>query len=395
MKKYKYLIVGGGMTADAAVKGIRKVDDKGEIGVISADSDEPYARPPLSKGLWKGKSLDDIWLGTKSRGAEMILSRTVVSIDTSAREIEDNRNDKYGYENLLLATGGTPRKLSFDCDDTIYYRAASDYRSLRDMSEKGRSFVVLGGGFIGSEIAAALTMNGKEVTMVFPEAGVCSRIFPLELSETLNEYYKDKGINIISSCKPSEIKCEDGTFSVRLENSKRLTVDGVIAGIGIKPNTELAADSGLQVENGIIVDEQLHAGQEDIFASGDVANFYNPLLDTRIRVEHEDNALTMGETAGKNMAGENQPYYHLPFFYSDLFDAGYEAVGETDSSLETVTDVKKRDDKGPVFYMDNGRVRGVVFWNMFGKVDAGRELIAAPGPHSEDGLKEWAKERLS
>ncbi len=395
MKKYKYLIVGGGMTADAAAKGIRQVDDKEEIGIISADPEEPYARPPLSKGLWKGKSMDDIWLQTKSKGAELNLSRMVVSIDANAQQVEDDHGDKYGYDKLLLATGGSPRKLPFDHDEMIYYRTVGDYKTLRDMAEKHQRYVVIGGGFIGSEIAAALAMNGKEVTMVFPEAGVCSRMLPLGLSEALNAYYMDKGISLISSCKPSELKYEHGSHIISLDNSDTLKTDGVIAGIGIAPNTKLAENLNIDVNNGIVVDDQLHAGRENIFSSGDVANFYNPLLDARIRTEHEDNAMAMGEAAGRNMAGEKQPYHYLPFFYSDLFDEGYEAVGQTDSSLDTITDVKNHDDKGPIFYMEKGRVRGVVFWNMFGKVEAGRELIAAPGPHYEEGLRKWSQERLS
>ncbi len=395
MKKYKYLIVGGGMAADAAAKGIREVDDKKEIGVISADDEEPYARPPLSKGLWKDKLMDSIWMGTKSKGVDLNLSRTVVSIDAAARQVKDEQGDKYGYDKLLLATGGSPRKLPFHNAETIYYRTLGDYRLLRDMTEKHQKFLVLGGGFIGSEIAAALAMNSKDVTMVFPEAGVCSRMLPLELSEALNEYYRDKGVSIISSCKPSEIEKEDGLHVIHLDNSQTLKTEGVIAGIGIVPNTGLAESMDLDVDNGIVVDEQLRTGQENIFSSGDVANFYNPLLDARVRTEHEDNAMAMGEAAGRNMAGENESYHYLPFFYSDLFDSGYEAVGKTDSSLQTITDVKKHDDKGPIFYMDKGRVMGVVFWNMFGKVEAGRELIAAPGPHSEDGLRKWAHERLS
>jgi NADPH-dependent 2,4-dienoyl-CoA reductase/sulfur reductase-like enzyme len=395
MKEYKYLIAGGGMTADAAVKGIREKDDKGSIGLITTESDTPYARPPLTKDLWQGKSIDDIWLGTAAKGTEIIQGRSVASVDPDQRTVEDDAGVKYTYQRLLLATGGTPKRLPFDSNSTIYYRTAADYRKLKEMTENGSSFVVFGAGFIGSEIAAALAMNGKEVTMVFPEGGVGGLIFPEKLSGSLNSYYRDKGVNVITSCKPSEIKDQGAACVVRLENSRELRADGIVAGLGITPNTELADSCGLEVQNGIVVDEQLRTARDDIFSAGDAANFYNPLLDARIRVEHEDNALTMGETAGRNMAGADEVYHHLPFFYSDLFDAGYEAVGKISSSYKTITDVKGPEDKGPVFYMEGDRVRGVVFWNIFGKVDAGRELIAAPGPHTEDGLRSWAKERLS
>jgi 3-phenylpropionate/trans-cinnamate dioxygenase ferredoxin reductase subunit len=139
------------------------------------------------------------------------------------------------------------------------------------------------------------------------------------------------------------------------------------------------------------VDERLRTTNPSIFAEGDVANFYSRALGRRRRVEHEDNALVMGELAGRNMAGEEQPYDHLPFFYSDLFDVGYEAVGETDSSHDVVTRLRHPEEKGAIFYLREGRVRGIVLWNVFGKVDAGRELIANPGPHTSGGLDAWEK----
>jgi len=134
------------------------------------------------------------------------------------------------------------------------------------------------------------------------------------------------------------------------------------------------------VENGIVVDELLRTTNPDIYAAGDVANFFNPALGKRLRVEHEDNANTMGRAAGLAMSGKATPYHHLPFFYSDLFDLGYEAVGELDSRLETVADWKQRYREGVVYYLRDGRVRGVLLWNVWGQVDAARELIAAPGP---------------
>lgn len=395
MEKYKYLIVGGGMSADAAVKGIREVDDKGGIAIIGNDQDPPYSRPPLSKKLWKKGTIDDIWLKTEAKGATIIPGHTVTSIDPDKLQVKDDQGNLYSCEKLLLATGGKPKKLPFGTG-FIYYRTAADYRKLKELSEQKKSFAVLGGGFIGSEIAAALAMNGKEVTMVFPEAAICSKIFPAALAKSLNALYREKGVNIASSCKPSKCETTDkGGFIIHLEDGALLEADGVVAGIGVEPDTSLAEDAGLEVDNGIVVDENLKTGNANIFAAGDVACFYNPILDMRMRVEHEDNALTMGMTAGKNMAGRNLPYHHLPFFYSDLFDAGYEAVGETVSSYEVITKVKSPEDKGPVFYMKEGRVRGVVFWNLFGKVDAGRELIAAPGPHSAEDLERWTTDRLS
>ncbi|MFO7871459.1 MAG: FAD/NAD(P)-binding oxidoreductase [Kiritimatiellia bacterium] len=396
MKKYKHIIAGGGMTADAAVKGIREVDGTGEVLIIGAEQDPPYKRPPLTKDLWTGKkTVDDIWCGSEAKGADVLAGTRVTAIDPDSRRITTGDGEEYQYEKLLLATGGTPRSLPMDGASVMYFRTLSDYRGLRQLTDKGNHFTVFGAGFIGSEIAAAMRMNEKEVTMVFPESGIAGLMLPLEFARRLTEYYKEKGVTVMSGCKPSAINEARERYSVRVENGRTVEADAVVAGLGIVPETALAEDTGLKVDNGIVVDEQLRTSRPDIFAAGDVANFHNPILKGRLRVEHEDNALKMGKAAGRNMAGEEEPYRHLPFFYSDLFDAGYEAVGETRSALNTFCTVDDVEGKGGIFYMKDGRVRGVVFWNIFGKLEAGLELIAAPGPHTEDGIRAWAKERLA
>ena len=160
----------------------------------------------------------------------------------------------------------------------------------------------------------------------------------------------------------------------------------MVAGIGVEPNVELAQTAGLDVENGIRVDASLRTSQEDIYAAGDVASFHNPALDKWLRVEHEDNANTMGGLAGRAMAGEVVSYDHLPSFYSDLFELGYEAVGEVDSRLEAVADWKQPYREGVVYYLREGRVRGVLLWNVWDQVDAARRLIAEPGPFKATDL---------
>ena len=161
----------------------------------------------------------------------------------------------------------------------------------------------------------------------------------------------------------------------------------MVAGLGIQPSVELAEQAGLNVDNGIVVDAHCRSSHPSIFAAGDVANFHNPALDARMRVEHEDNANTMGKVAGENMAGQATPYDHLPFFYSDLFDLGYEAVGDLDARLETFSDWKVPFREGVVYYLKGGRVRGVLLWNTWGQVDAARALIAQPGPFKAGDLK--------
>ncbi len=387
MKTYKYLIIGGGMTADSAVSGIRAVDTKGTIGLFSMEPDKPYDRPPLTKGLWKGTPLKSIWRKTQTNRVEMHLGRTVKKILRKRKCVIDDKGTAFGYEKLLLATGGRVRTLPFGGDKIIYYRTMADYERLRKLTKNGKHFAVIGAGFIGSEIAAALAMNKKKVTMLFPGKTICGRIFPDALAKFVTDFYKRKGIKIMSGAKVSGLRARGGTMVLETEDENEVEVDGVIAGLGIVPNLELAKAAGLKVDEGIVVDELLRTSDPDIYAAGDMASFYNPALDKRIRVEHEDNANTMGNLAGRSMAGIWKPYTHLPFFYSDLFELGYEAVGELDASYETFADWKKPNREGVIYYLKGGRVRGVLLWNVWNKVETARKLIADPGPFRAKDLK--------
>jgi 3-phenylpropionate/trans-cinnamate dioxygenase ferredoxin reductase subunit len=381
MKNYDYLIIGGGMTADAAVQGIRDLDSKGSIGLISAELDAPYDRPPLTKGLWKDKGFESIWRHTETRGADLHLGRRATRLDMAGKSITDDQGEIYNYNKLLLASGGTPRQLPSG-DGILYYRTVTDYWQLRKLCENGRRFAVVGGGFIGSEIAAALAMNHKEVVALFPGRGIGGRMFPSDLSNFVTDYYREKGVEVLPGENVSGVERRGDQFLLRTESRREILVDGVVAGLGITPNIELARAAGLKTEDGIVVDEYLRTTDPHIYSAGDVAAFFNPALGKRLRVEHEDNANTMGRAAGGNMAGASEPYRHLPFFYSDLFDLGYEAVGELDARLDVAADWKIPHREGVVYYQRDGRVCGVLLWNVWGQVDAARELIARKIPFS-------------
>ena len=385
---YDYLIIGAGMTADAAAKAIRKADAEASIGMVGDERQAPYERPPLTKALWKGdKPVDSIDLGTDRSGAALHLERRIEVLDRDDRSARDDHGDIYRYRRLLLATGATPRKLPFAGDRVINYRTLDNYLALRRYAVPGAKIAVVGGGFIGAEIAASLSAAGCQVTMMFPGASLGAGRFPAALAKFIDGYYRERGVTLMPGVKVVDGRADADGVEVALSDGTTCRADAVVAGLGVTPNTGLAERAGLRVDNGVVVDEQLRSSDSDIFAAGDVANFHNAALDLRQRVEHENAAISMGEHAGRAMTGAGEAYTLLPYFYSDLFDLGYEAVGLLDDRLDIVENWTVPYREGVVYYIDDGRVRGVLLWNVWGQVDAARELIAERGPHDAENVR--------
>jgi 3-phenylpropionate/trans-cinnamate dioxygenase ferredoxin reductase subunit len=376
---YHYLIIGGGLAADAAVRGIRELDTSHTVGIISSEGDPPYSRPNLSKGLWGGKPLEKIWRNTQLLDVDLLLNRTIVTLNRESQTVVDEQGELYSYDKLLLATGGVARHLPFSGDRVIYYRTLQDYRRLRELSEIGKNFLVIGGGFIGSEIAAALASNGKSVVMIFPEGGIGEHVYPQELSHFITDYYRERGVKVIPN--ESVVTMEEVSEGLRATTNKGkpYIVDGVVAGVGLIPNTILAEKASLNVDNGIIVDQYLTTTDPNIYAAGDVANYPSKVFGKNRRVEHEDNALSMGKIAGRNMTGAKEPYNHTPYFYSDLFDLGYEAVGELNSSYETEAHWEEPYKKGVIYYLKDKLVKGVLLWNVWDTLDRATALLNSEG----------------
>jgi len=384
---YKFLIIGGGMTAAAATRGIREVDANSPIGLIGAEDNRPYNRPPLTKGLWKGEDFESIWSELGNSPPTFHLGCTAAAIDVANKQVTDTRGTIYAFEKLLLATGGTPRRLPFGDDHILYYRTVADYRDLRTLSDKHRRFAVIGGGFIGSEIAAALRMNDKEVVMLLPEEVIGDRVFPRDLGGFVTDFYREKGVEVRTGATAVGLERRGEQLVLKTKSGQEVSADAVVAGIGIQPNIALAQDAGLTVGNGIQVDQFLRTSHPDIYAAGDVAEFPDLTLGGRRRVEHEDNANAMGRLAGRAMAGEQDPYTHIPLFYSDLFELGYEAVGDLDSRLDTVADWTDPFHEGVIYYLRSGKVRGALMWNVWDQVDAARELLAESRTYQPADLK--------
>lgn len=383
-QQYMYVIVGGGLAGDAAVEGIREIDKEGSILLIGAEKDLPYDRPPLSKQLWTGSvKVQQIFKHDQryyeKNNVELRLGDRVVALDTAARVMRLGDDRAVGYEKLLLATGGTPRGLGIpggDLEGICYFRTLQDYQRLRPEVSAGKSALVIGNGFIGSEMAAALCMNGAEVTMVFPGEYMCSRVFPEYMGRAINEVYISKKVRLIPGEKVTSISRAGDRWQVQTGKEKKIDAQIIVAGIGIVPNVSLAQDAGLRVSDGIEVDEYLRTTDARIYAAGDVARFPEVTLGIR-RLEHWDNAIKQGKHAGRNMAGANEPYTEMPFFFSDLFEFGYEAIGDCESSLETFADWQEENRKGVIYYLKDGRVRGALICGIFGKTDMARDMIMA------------------
>lgn len=411
---YRYLIIGGGMTADAAAKAVRAEDPTGTIALLSAEPDAPYKRPPLSKGLWTDTAVERTDLKTAGVGVEMLLATSVTALDLTSRTVTLADGSAVGFEYLLLATGAAARALPGlpVGGPVIAYRTLADYRVARERVKQGARVLVVGGGFIGSELTAGLSRAGAEVHLVFPEAAIGASRFPAALAAAITADYVARGVTVHANSSLKSAKHLGERVEATLEDGTQLPFDLVAVGIGTRPNDELAASAGLATGNGVLVDSQLRAqritasGATEplgyVFAAGDVAAFPWPSPLAAGRIEHEDNAVMMGGHAGRQLvaaylaeqgagagrdgAGSDSsgaealratPYRHLPFFYSDLFDNGYEAVGVLDSRLDMVEDWYDGLAAGVVYYLSAKKVVGVLLWNTWGLVDAARDLVLA------------------
>ncbi len=380
-QSYDYVIVGGGVTAASAVTGIRSSDGTGTIAVIGSEPDEPVYRPALSKDLWLKE--DATLEGNSLAGdledddhVDLVLDTTVTKIDPDAHAVRLANGSSVSFGKLLLATGAEPRALALEAGPrVVYYRTSADYQRLRALVGPDSHVIVVGGGYIGSEIASALVQNDIAVTLVLNRPDVQEQMFPRALAASLTKSFLDRGVTVVHGSLDSGEDTGEAIL-VRLEDGTEITGDVCVVGVGVVPRTGLAEEAGIEVDDGIVVDDHLRTSATDVYAAGDVASYPDVLLGRR-RVEHVDHAEKSGELAGKVMAGSDDPYDHTPFFWSDILDAGYEAIGETTSEHEMVEDWKDGEiGTGVVYYLRSGQVRGVLLWNVWDSVEAARELIA-------------------
>lgn len=379
-ESYDYVIVGAGVAATSAVKGIRSQDSSGTVAVLGSEPDKPVYRPDLSKDLWldEEKSLDDSWLSgdlEDDDAVDLLTDTTVSAIDPDAHVVRLADGTSVTYGKLLLATGAEPRTLGLEPGPrVVYYRTAADYQRLRSLVSPDSHVVVVGGGYIGSEIASALVQNDVAVTLVLDLEDVQEQMLPRALAASLTKAFTDRGVTVVHGSVSTGEDTGDGV-RIRLDDGTDVVADAAVIGVGVQPRTGLAEAAGLDVDNGVVVDDHLRTSAEDVYAAGDVASYPDALLGRR-RVEHVDQAEKSGEHAGKVMAGADEAYDYTPIFWSDIFDAGYEAVGETKSDLDMVEDWKDGEiGTGVVYYLKQGSVRGVLLWNVWDSTDRAREVI--------------------
>ena len=389
-----YLIVGAGLAGASAVEGIRERDPKRSIAIIGAEEHLPYDRPPLSKKLWCGKKeVKEIFLHDRAfydqNGVTLFTGRRVVTLDAKSKTAADSHGDSHRFEKLLLATGGVPQVLPIpggDLAGICYYRTLDDYQRMRREAAEGKSAVIVGGGFIGSEMAAALCICKLKVTMIYPSAHLCGRVFPESLGLAMERLFQARGIRILKGRKPASFERKGPRFVVQT-GGERVEADLVIVGVGVKPAIAMADRAGLATGDGIVVNEYLQTSHPDIYAAGDNARFPYQAMGQQARVEHWDNALNQGKHAGRNMAGAHESFTYMPYFFSDLFEFGYEAVGLVDSTLQTFADWQKENEKGVLYYLKDGKVRAAMMCNVWDKVPVARDLIRKAEPATPEKLR--------
>ncbi|HXU48007.1 MAG TPA: FAD/NAD(P)-binding oxidoreductase [Candidatus Binatia bacterium] len=345
MAKSKYAILGGGMVAGYAAKEMVERGLKpGELTIVSADDALPYERPPLSKGFLAGKDNETGILINpaewyREHGIEVALKTAVTSIDLAKKSLRTSSGQNFEAEKLLIATGARARTLSVpgkDLDNVFYLRSMGDSRKIRSAAEKSKRAVVIGGGFIGMEVAAVLTQKKIHTTMIFPEERVWKRMFTPEMSKFFERYYAERGVEILTKTNVAGFEGKGSVSAVALEGGRTVPCDLAIAGVGAAPVTELFEKTEILGRDGVQVNEFLETGAAGVYAAGDVANYPDAIFEKRRRVEHWDNAVSQGQHWARVAMGDRQAFVHVPYFFSDVFDLSYEFWGDSDGATQTV-----------------------------------------------------------
>src|SRR5215470_16917534 len=344
---------------------------KGELAILSSDNAVPYERPPLSKSFLAGKDSEDaIKINPEDfytkHGIELRLQCEVDIVDLKRKRLILKNSDEFGFQKLIIAAGARPRTLNIPgskLQNLFYLRTLNDSKSIRNAAEKVKHAVVIGGGFIGMEVAAVLAQKGIEVALVLNDDRVFKRLFSPEMSKFFETYYAARGVRLIKSMAVTEFRGDGALNSAVLRDGQTLQCDLVVAGIGVQPAIEVVTKSGLEVGDGILVNEYLQTSHPDVFAAGDVANYQDVLFGKRRRVEHWDNAVSQGQYCARFLMGEATPFKHVPYFFSDVFDLSYEYWGDSSSADQVVHRGDIGSNSFSVWWLHQERVRAAFVMN--------------------------------
>jgi 3-phenylpropionate/trans-cinnamate dioxygenase ferredoxin reductase component len=386
LKAVDYVIVGGGVAGGHAAFEIRKHDKSGTIVVVNSEDQLPYDRPPLSKEYLAGKmKRKDLFFRTDSyfsrSKVQVLQGRRVQSIDASGRTVTLDDGSGFSYDQLLIATGGEVRRLDLPGSELagiLYLRTLRDCDGIRFEAKSSKRAAILGGGFIGCELAATLRAKGLKVTLIEIAPRLLSAAIDEETSRWVQDYHSKKGVKVLSGTKATGYRGKDGRVNgVELEGGEVIPADFVAVGVGIIPNTGLAEKAGLKVDKGVLVDEHLRTSAEGVYAAGDIARFYSPIFKRYLRVEHVDVAQKHGAVAGSNMAGKETSFDELPYFFSNQFDLEINAFGDLSQHTAVIRRGKLDPRKGFIqFYFDGAILNGILSVNAdWNEIERAKTLV--------------------
>lgn len=385
---YKYIILGGGMAGANAAMEIRKYDREGTLLIVTQENDKPYYRPSLSKEFWTEPDYpkETIYYNiSDDESIDFLTGTTVKQINADQQTIEIESGEIYQYEKLLYALGGAPKWIDgLESERVLALRNLEDYRNLRQLAKPRSKVIIVGGGWVGAELAAGLKLNDMDVTLVFPNEILNEKRLPRMLAEKFHQRFVDIGVSLINNTYANSYSVADDQVSLTLENGAVLKADILVLGIGLKPNVELAEAAGLEVGNGVIADKYLQTSNKHIYAAGDVLNYPDVIIG-RNRFEHEEQAEFSGKVAGRNMTGAEEVYNHgAPLSYTDVLDISIEGVGEMSRNRDDAI-IEEVAGGYIVYYLFKGKPTGILTYNVKGDMDKAREILVNP-PKTLDEL---------
>jgi 3-phenylpropionate/trans-cinnamate dioxygenase ferredoxin reductase subunit len=387
MAKQTVVVVGASLAGAKAVEALRDEGFDGRVVLVGEEAERPYERPPLSKDYLRGEAEgkpyvhDESFYGEKD--VELRTSTTVESIDPGAAEVALRGGERLAFDRLLIATGAEPRRLSLpgaDLDGVLYLRTVADSEAIRERIDAGGRLVTIGAGWIGAEVAASAKQRGCDVTILEMAQLPLERVLGPELGAIYRDIHIDHGVEFIGGAQVEAIEGDGKVAAVRLGGDRRIEADFVVVGVGVQPRAQLAQAAGLEVDNGIAVDEQLRTSAENIYAAGDVANAQHPFYNARIRVEHWANALEQGPAAARNILGRGEPYERIPYFFSDQYDVGMEYAGYATRWDEVVFRGDPAGREFIAFWLQDDRVVAGMNVNVWDVTDDIQALIRARRP---------------